>query len=109
MVPLAAARRAYVPALVGFVFLAVVLDLFSRKVVGWAMATHLPTELVLDALEMALFRRRPGDVVHHSDQGCQYTSIAFGKRCEEAGVSLRSLPSRPPSGDDDDLRRVSEA
>jgi len=76
----------YIPTLAGFLFLAVVLDVFSRKVVGWAMATHLRTELVLDALEMALFRRRPGDVVHHSDQGCQYTSIAFGQRCEEAGV-----------------------
>jgi len=76
----------YIPTLVGFLFLAVVLDVFSCKVVGWAMATHLRTELVLGALEMALFRRRPGDVVHHSDQGCQYTSIAFGKRCEETGV-----------------------
>jgi putative transposase len=76
----------YIPTLAGFLFLGVVLDVFSRKVVGWAMATHLRTELVLDALEMALFRRRPRDVVHHSDQGCQYTSIAFGKRCEEAGV-----------------------
>jgi putative transposase len=76
----------YLPTLVGFLFLAVVLDVFSRKVVGWAMARHLRTELVLDALEMALFRRRPRDVVHHSDQGCQYTSIAFGQRCEEAGV-----------------------
>jgi putative transposase len=76
----------YIPVLAGFLFLAVVLDVFSRKVVGWAMATHLRTELVLDALEMALFRRRPRDVVHHSDQGSQYTSIAFGKRCEEAGV-----------------------
>ena len=76
----------YIPTLAGFLFLAVVLDVFSRRVVGWAMATHLRTELVLGALEMALYRRRPRDVVHHSDQGCQYTSIAFGKRCEEAGV-----------------------
>jgi putative transposase len=76
----------YIPTLAGFLFLAVVLDAFSRKVVGWAMAAHLRTELVLGALEMALFRRRPRNVVHHSDQGCQYTSIAFGKRCEQAGV-----------------------
>ena len=76
----------YVPTLAGFLFLAVVLDVFSRRVVGWAMATHLRTELVLDALDMAIYRRRPKDVIHHSDQGCQYTSIAFGKRCGEAGV-----------------------
>ena len=53
---------------------------------GWAMATHLRTELVLDALKMALGQRLTGDVIHHSDQGCQYTSIAFGLRCKEAGV-----------------------
>lgn len=50
------------------------------------MATHLRTELVLDALEMALGQRRPEAVIHHSDQGCQYTSIAFGLRCQAAGV-----------------------
>lgn len=76
----------YVPTRAGFLFLAVVLDVYSRRVVGWAMANHLRTELVLDALNMALYRRRPQNVIHHSDQGCQYTSIAFGKRCEEAGV-----------------------
>jgi putative transposase len=63
-----------------------VLDVFSRRVVGWAMANHLRTELVLDALNMALYRRKPTNVIHHSDQGCQYTSIAFGKRCVDAGV-----------------------
>lgn len=76
----------YVPTWSGFLFLAVVLDVYSRRVVGWAMANHLRTELVLDALNMALYRRRPTNVIHHSDQGCQYTSIAFGKRCAEAGV-----------------------
>ena len=76
----------YVPTWAGFLFLAIVLDVFSRRVVGWAMATHLRTELVLDALNMAIYRRRPTNVIHHSDQGCQYTSIAFGKRCEQAGV-----------------------
>ena len=70
----------------GFLYLAVVLDVFSRRVVGWAMATHLRTELVLGALDMALWQRRPEAVIHHSDQGSQYTSIAFGKRCREAGV-----------------------
>lgn len=76
----------YVPTHAGFLFLAVVLDAWSRKVVGWAMANHLRTELVLDALEMAVEQRRPSDVIHHSDQGCQYTSIAFGKRCKDAKV-----------------------
>ena len=60
----------YVPTAAGFVYLAVVLDVFSRRVVGWAMANHLRTELVLDALDMALGQRRPHSVIHHSDQGC---------------------------------------
>ena len=76
----------YVPTWSGFVFLAVVLDAYSRKIVGWSMASHLRTSLVLDALNMAITLRKPDDVVHHSDQGCQYTSIAFGLRCKEAGV-----------------------
>ena len=76
----------YVPTWAGFVFLAVVLDVFSRKIVGWSMASHLRTSLVLDALNMAITQRKPDEVVHHSDQGCQYTSIAFGKRCKKAGV-----------------------
>jgi len=76
----------YVPTWAGFLFVAIVLDVFSRRVVGWAMANHLRTELVLDALNMAIYRRKPTNVIHHSDQGCQYTSIAFGRRCQEAGV-----------------------
>lgn len=76
----------YIPTWNGFLHLALVMDVFSRRIVGWAMANHLRTELVLDALNMALYRRRPRNVIHHSDQGCQYTSIAFGKRCAEAGV-----------------------
>jgi putative transposase len=76
----------YVATAAGFLYLSVVLDVFSRRVVGWAMANHLRTELVLSALEMALEQRRPDGVIHHSDQGCQYTSIAFGQRCREAGV-----------------------
>lgn len=76
----------YVPTTNGFLYLAVVLDAWSRKIVGWSMANHLRTELVLDALEMAIGQRRPADVIHHSDQGSQYTSLAFGKRCREAGV-----------------------
>jgi putative transposase len=76
----------YVPTWAGFLFLAVVLDAWSRRVIGWAMETHLRTELVLAALDMAIAQRRPTNVIHHSDQGCQYTSIAFGGRCREAGV-----------------------
>ena len=76
----------YVPTLSGHLFLAVVLDVYTRRIVGWAMANHLRTELVLHALNMALFRRKPRDVIHHSDQGTQYTSIGFGARCREAGV-----------------------
>jgi putative transposase len=70
----------------GFLFLAVVLDAWSRRVVGWAMAAHLRTDLVLDALNLAVTQRRPTNVIHHSDQGCQYTSLAFGLRCQAAGV-----------------------
>ncbi len=62
------------------------LDAFSRKIVGWAMANHLRAQVVLDALNMAIEQRRPDDVIHHSDQGCQYTSVAFGRRCREAKV-----------------------
>ena len=76
----------FVPTLAGFLYLAVVLDAWSRRIVGWAMANHLRTELVLDAFEMALGQRRPTEVIHHSDQGSQYTSLAFGGRCREAGV-----------------------
>jgi putative transposase len=76
----------YIPTWAGFLYLAVVLDAWSRRIVGWAMATHLRTELVLDALNMAITQRRPVNVIHHSDQGCQYTSVAFGKRCREADV-----------------------
>jgi putative transposase len=76
----------YIPTWAGFLYLAVVLDAFSRKIVGWAMETYLRTELVLKALDMALGQRRPAEVIHHSDQGSQYTSLAFGQRCEQAGV-----------------------
>jgi len=76
----------YIPTWAGFLYLAVVMDAWSRRVVGWAMETHLRTELVTAALDMAVTQRRPLDVIHHSDQGCQYTSIAFGERCKRAGV-----------------------
>lgn len=76
----------YVPTGAGFLYLAVVVDAWSRRVVGWAMEKHLKTDLVLQALNMALAQRRPANVIHHSDQGTQYTSIAFGLRCKRAGV-----------------------
>jgi len=78
----------YISTWAGVLYLAVVVDVWSRRVVGWAMATHHRTELVMQAFDMAIQQRRPADVVHHSDQGCQYTSIAFGKRCQELGVRL---------------------
>jgi putative transposase len=76
----------FIPTSSGFLYLAVVLDAWSRRIVGWTMANHLRTELVLDALDMAVGQRRPRDVIHHSDQGSQYTSLAFGGRCRETGV-----------------------
>ena len=76
----------YVPTATGFLYLAVVLDVWSRRIVGWAMATDLRTPLVLAALDMAIAQRRPLAVIHHSDQGCQYTALEFGRRCREAGV-----------------------
>jgi putative transposase len=85
-----------IPTAAGFLYLAVVLDVYSRRIVGWAMADHMRTTLVLAALEMALRTRRPAQgVIHHSDQGCQYTSVAFGRRCTEAGV----VPSTGSVGD----------
>lgn len=80
------ADMTYVPTQQGFLFLAVVLDSCSRRVVGWSMAAHLRTELPLAALEMALQHRRPASVIHHSDHGSQYTATAFQERCRRAGV-----------------------
>lgn len=77
----------YIPSKEGFLYLAFILDACSRKVVGWAMANHLKAELVLGALEMALWRRRPpSGVIHHSDRGSQYTALSFGEHLKEAGV-----------------------
>ena len=76
----------YVPTWERFLYLAVVLDVFSRRIVGWAIATSLRTDVILAALEMAAAQRRPRGVIHHSDQGTQYTSIAFGARCRTFGV-----------------------
>ena len=70
----------------GWLYLAVVLDAWSRRIVGWAMATRMPAELVGDALTMAVTCRQPkGPVVHHSVQGSQYTSLAFGQRVPGGG------------------------
>jgi putative transposase len=85
----------YVPTWAGFLYLAVVLDAWSRRVVGWSMQTTLATEGVLDALNMAVAQRQPRGVIHHSDHGSQYTSLAFGRRCREVGVR----PSRGSVGD----------
>ena len=85
----------YIPTWAGFLYLAIVLDAWSRRVVGWAMATHLKTDLVLAALNMAITQRRPHEVIHHSDHGCRYTALAFGHRCQQLGVR----PSRGTVGD----------
>jgi putative transposase len=85
----------YIPTWMGFLFLAVVIDVWSRKVVGWSMANHLRTELVTAAFDMAVAQRQPVNVIFHSDHGTQYTSIAFGQRCRQAGV----VPSMGSVGD----------
>ena len=77
----------YVPTLAGFLFLAVVLDAFSRRVIGWSMGPRPTMELVMEALDMAIWNRKaePG-VIHHSDHGSQYTALAYGQRVREAGL-----------------------
>ena len=80
----------FVPTATGFLYLAVVLDACSRKIVGWSMANHPRTELVLDALEMAVGQRRPHDVIHHSDQG---SPIHVSLRL--AAAAARSAFGRP--------------
>ncbi len=80
----------YVRSWEGWLYLSFVLDTYSRKVVGWSMANNLRTELVLDALNMAIYTRRPSPgLIHHSDRGSQYTSVEFGSRLREEGL----LPS----------------
>jgi putative transposase len=80
------ADMTYVPTWAGFIFLAVVLDVWSRRIVGWAIGEQMTADLVLAALNMALQQRKPEGVIHHSDQGSQYTSVAFGERCKKMGV-----------------------
>jgi putative transposase len=84
----------YVPTREGFLFLAAVIDAFSRRCVGWSMRADLKADLVLDALGMAITQRRPSPgLIHHSDRGSQYTSLAFGKTLSDAGV-LQSIGRR---------------
>jgi putative transposase len=82
----ASSGMTYVPTWEGFLYLAVVTDVFSRKVVGWAFGVQMTSDLVISALNMALLARKPTSVIHHSDQGSQYTSMAFGKRCKAMNV-----------------------
>jgi putative transposase len=89
----------YVPTLQGYLFLGVVMDMFSRKVVGWSMRDDLKAELVVDTLAMAVTRRRPpAGLVHHSDRGSQYTSLAFGRTLRESGL-LQSMGRVGHAGD----------
>jgi len=84
----------YVRTWQGWLYLAAVMDCYSRRIVGWSMRPDLEAELVVDALEMALARRRPHPgLVHHSDQGSQYVSLRFGERCREIGIH-RSMGSK---------------
>lgn len=82
------ADMTYIPSWEGFLYLAVVTDVYSRKVVGWAFGVQMTADLVIMALNMALHTRKPEAVIHHSDQGSQCTSVAFGNRCREMGVRL---------------------
>jgi putative transposase len=84
-----------IPTWQGWVYLAAVQDMWSRRIVGWAMAEHMRAELVTTALDMAITSRRPQQVIHHSDQGSQYTSVAFGLTCHQTGV----VPSMGSVGD----------
>jgi putative transposase len=73
----------------GKLYLAVVIDCFSRRCVGWAMAEHMRAELVVEALEMAVWQRKPAPgLIHHSDRGGQYVALAFGQRCRQAGIEV---------------------
>jgi len=84
----------YLRAWEGWVYLAAIQDAYSRRIVGWAMADHMRAELVVDALGMALARRRPQPgLIHHSDQGSQFVSLGFGQAARDAGIAV-SMGSR---------------
>lgn len=85
----------YIPAWAGFLYLAVVMDVFSRKVAGWSSGENMTANRVISAMFRALITRKPENVIHHSDQGSQYTSVEFCKRCREMGVR----PSMGSAGD----------
>ena len=89
-----AADITYIRTWEGWLYLASVMDCYSRRIVGWALADHLRAELVVDALEMAVTRRRPDvGLVHHSDRGSQFTSLIFTRRCRSVGIDI-SMGSR---------------
>ncbi|MCO5122774.1 MAG: IS3 family transposase [Rhizobacter sp.] len=88
----------YVSTWQGFVYVAFVVDVFARRIVGWRVSSSMQTDFVLDALEQALYARRAereGDLVHHSDRGSQYVSIRYSERLAEAGIE----PSVGSTGD----------
>jgi putative transposase len=86
----------------GWLYLAAVQDAYSRRIVGWAMTEHMRTELVADALQMAVARRRPGPgLIHHSDQGSQYVALGFGQQARDAGIAV-SMGSKGDAYDCDD-------
>jgi len=88
----------YVSTWQGFVYVAFVIDVFARYIVGWRVSTTMHTDFVLDALEQALYarrRERDGALVHHSDRGSQYVSIRYSERLAEAGIE----PSVGSTGD----------
>ena len=94
------ADMTYIPTWTGFLYLSMVIDVYSRKVVGWAFGERMTSDLVILALNMALMTRKPESVIHNEDQGSQYTSIAFGNRCKEMDVrpSMLGGTRRRPGG-----------
>ena len=91
----------YVSTWQGWLYVAFVIDVFARRIVGWRVSSSMTTGFVLDALEQALYARRPGNdgtLVHHSDRGSQYVSIRYGERLAEAGIEP-SVGSRGDSYD----------
>lgn len=81
------ADMTYIRTWEGWLYLASVMDVYSRRVVGWAMDSSMSAQLVVDALEMGLARRRPEEgLIHHSDRGAQYTALVFTASCKEAGI-----------------------
>ena len=90
LVPRIQACITYLRTWEGWLYLSFVLDTYSKRVLGWSMANNLRTELVLDAVNMAIYTRRPSPgLIHHSDRGSHHTSVEFGSRLREEGF----LPS----------------